>query len=245
MGSETKEMVPLLAPNELNALKNARDPPALIWMWVACLIARCAQDAWLPAMQTPVYGRIMNICQTAHAAIRDVRTSVSIQTALVYTHFMATIVHIQNILNAVCLGLVGGIGIGTWMVRRGYHIYEPEAHTSRQELQQDFQNIAVTTMYCVLGPLLFHSLLLISCDVSQPFESEASAIPVDHLLLALEHDLIDCRHMLENCSFERPYFKEAPPEKPSASNPQQGASTTSSPRPVFEGSPGTDVEKIV
>lgn len=245
IASETKEMIPLLAPNELNALKNARDPSALMWMWIACLIARCAQHKWLPPMESPVYGRIMNICQSAHSAIREVRTSVSIQTALVYTHFMATIVHIQNILNAVCLGLVGGIGIGTWMVRRNYHFYDPVSHTSRQELHQDFQNIAVTTLYCVLGPLLFHALLLISMDVSQPFESQASAIPVDQLLRQLEIDLNDCRHMLDHCNFERPYFKEAPPPPPSAKNPQQGASTTSSPRPVFEESSGTDVQVIV
>jgi len=240
LGSDEEETVPLLMAHEMAALKKARDPPALIWMWVGCLIARYAQDKWLPAMESPVYGRIMNIVQDAYTAIRDVRTSCSVQSALVYTHFMATIVHIQNILNAVCLGLVGGIGIGTWMVRRGYHIYEPEAHTSRQDFHQDFQNIAVTVMYCCLGPIMFQGLLLICMDVSQPFDSKASAIPVDHLLIQLEHDLKDCRHMIDHLPCERPYFKKAPP-RPSLKSLRPDTPA----HPVFTGSSGTAADAMV
>jgi hypothetical protein len=230
-----EDLVPLFKASEAAILRRTRDQPAVIWMWIACHIGRYAQDGWLPPLASPTYGRVMNLVTEAYGAIRTVRTSVCVQSALMYTHFMATIVHINNLLCAVCLGLVGGIGIGTWMVRRGYHMYEP-GHVSQQQYQQDFQNIAVTVMYSTLGPILFHGLLLISMDVSQPFDRASSAIPVDQLLCQLDSDMNHCRRMMEHLPFERPYFKELPP----VASPK-ALSSTSAP-PLFA---GTDVAEAV
>lgn len=205
---DENHQTPLLEPNEVDALKVCRDPAAIMWTWIACRLGRFSQDGWLPAAQTPVYGRIMNIAQDAHSAIREVRAAVTIQSSLTYTHCMASLVHINNILCAVTLGIVTGICIGTTLIRQGLHFHTGKV--SGKELVQDHQNIAVTAAYCILGPLIFQSMLLIAMDVAQPFASKTSEIPVEHLLHQLELDMCDGRFMMENLPFEKPYFKERP-----------------------------------
>merc|ERR1719472_361029 len=114
---------------EIEALKNTRDPPGIVWMWVAALIGRLAQDGWIPPMPTPTYGRIMNLCQSAHGGIRQVRAAISVQAPLTYTHMLATLVHINNLLNALTFGIVSGLSIGTSLMRYGYLGFLP-GHTS-------------------------------------------------------------------------------------------------------------------
>merc|ERR1719235_947866 len=101
-------------------------------------------------MQTPIYGRIMNLCQDAHTAIRDVRAAVQIQSAFVYTHCLATLVHVNNIINAITLGVVAGVCIGGIMVRQDWHMpwHSRRADQSGREMQQDSQDLIVTAMYC-------------------------------------------------------------------------------------------------
>merc|ERR1719158_1390465 len=96
----------MLKKSEADVLKVTRDPPGMMWMWVAAMIGRLAQDAWIPPMQSPTYGRIMNLCQSAHGGIRQVRASISVQAPLSYTHMLATLVHVNNFINALSLGVV-------------------------------------------------------------------------------------------------------------------------------------------
>jgi predicted membrane chloride channel (bestrophin family) len=201
----------LLQPEEVRLLKATREPATAIWTWVACAIGRHTQDGWLPPMQSPVYGRIMNLCQDSHSAIRDVRAAVTVQSAFVYIHFLATLVHINNLINAMTLGVVAGLAIGTALIRAGLHIYTP-GKVSEAEVAQDSQNLVITAMYCFLGPLIFQAMLLISMDLSQPFGSQTSEIPVDNFLTQLETDMCWARKLVEpeHLCFERPYFKEPP-----------------------------------
>merc|ERR1719171_1615480 len=113
----------LLTPQEVSVLRLTRDPPGMMWMWVAALVGRLAQDGWIPGMPTPTYGRIMNLCQNAHGGIRQVRAAISVQAPLTYTHMLATLVHINNLLNALTFGLVSGVAVGTALQAHDMHLY--------------------------------------------------------------------------------------------------------------------------
>merc|ERR1719482_1743573 len=148
----------LLTPQEVSVLRLTRDPPGMMWMWVAALIGRLAQDGWIPGMPTPTYGRIMNLCQSAHGGIRQVRAAISVQAPLTYTHMLATLVHINNLLNAVTFGIVSGLAIGTSLMANnvkglGYN------DARKQDDQQDLQSMAVTFLYCFFGPFSLPSAL--------------------------------------------------------------------------------------
>merc|ERR1719265_2088596 len=160
----------LMLKDEENVLRMTRDPPGMMWMWVAAYIGRLAQDGWIPPMASPTYGRVMNLCQSAHGGIRQVRASISVQAPLTYTHLLATLVHVNNLLNALTLGVVAGCAFGTQLMRYQYHPWRNSV-ASRQAVAQDWQNMAVTFLYCFFGPLIYQALLLIGMNLAQPFDS--------------------------------------------------------------------------
>jgi len=207
----------LLLQHEEDVLRLTRDPPGMMWMWVAALIGRLAQDGWIPPMASPTYGRIMNLCQTAHGGIRQVRAAISVQAPLTYTHMLATLVHINNILSAVMFGIVSGVAVGTQLIRYHMHFYKGSP-ASKREVAQDWQNMGVTFLYCFFGPLLYQALLIISMHLAQPFDSEDAKIPMDRLLHQLEVDMCNGRDMADHMAFEKPSFAppghQPPPSKP-------------------------------
>merc|ERR1719482_2228056 len=117
---DKKNKTMLLKESEAEVLRMTRDPPGMMFMWVAALIGRLAQDGWIPGMATPTYGRIMNLCQLAHGGIRQVKASISVQAPLTYTHMLATLVHINNLLCATTFGIVSGLACGVALMRHGY-----------------------------------------------------------------------------------------------------------------------------
>lgn len=205
----------LLSADEVSVLKLTRDPPGMMWMWVAALFGRLSQDGWIPPMASPTYGRIMNLAQSAHGGIRQVRAAISVQAPLTYTHMLATLVHINNLLNAVTLGVVSGLAIGTSLMFNtksslGYTNKNP----SSREVTADWQNMFITFMYCFFGPLMYQALLIIAMHLAQPFDSEEAKIPMDRLLHQLEIDMCNGRDLVEHMAFERPSFKKPPEAQP-------------------------------
>jgi len=206
----------MLAQWEIDALKKTRDPPGIVWMWVAALIGRLAQDGWIPPMPSPTYGRVMNLCQEAHAGIREVRAAISVQSPFPYTHALATLVQINNLLNAVTFGVVSGLAISTSLAYHGVRLPGQASVVARgRDQHQDMQTMAVTFMYCSLGPLLYQALLLISVQLAQPFEHGEAWIPMDRLADQLEQDMCNGRDLTENMAFEKPAYKLPHPKEQS------------------------------
>merc|ERR1719310_530368 len=104
---------------------------------------------------------------------------------------------------------------------------QKDAPVSNLHVMQDWQNMAVTFLYCFFGPLIYQSLLLISMHLAQPFDSEEAKIPLDRLLLQLEIDMCNGRDLVEHLPFERPAFKVPP--KPAESTPASASTTESKP----------------
>merc|ERR1740130_1316916 len=123
---------------------------------------------------------------------------------------LATLVHINNLLNALTFGLVSGVAIGTALQANEMHFYTGREASAR-ETAQDWQNMAVTFLYCFFGPLLYQALLLISMHLAQPFASPDARMPLDRLLHNLEIDMCNGRDIVDHMDFEKPFFKKAVP----------------------------------
>jgi len=196
---------------EIDALKKTRDPPGIMWMWVAALIGRLAQDGWIPPMPSPTYGRVMSLCQEAFSGIREVRAAISVQSPFPYTQALATLVQVNNLLNAVTFGVVSGLAISTSLAYHGVHLPGHEiVKVNLDESMKDLQSSFVTFAYCSLGPLLYQALLLISMQLAQPFNHDEAWIPMDRLAEQLEVDMCDGRDLTNNMAFEKPAFKPQP-----------------------------------
>merc|ERR1719421_2235518 len=148
-----------------------------MWSWITPLVARMAEDGEIPAMATPTYGRIMNLAQDAHDGIRHVRTNISIRAPFVYVHMLASLVHINNIMNALCFGLVLGITVSGHLVHWGFHMYEPKVRGNQVERDSSF--CFVTFFVCTCGPFLYQAITEISLALTQPFASSYGRIPVE------------------------------------------------------------------
>jgi len=199
----------LLTESEISALRNTRDPPGMMWMWVAAYIGRLAQDGLIPPMASPTYGRIMSLCEVAHGGIRNVHGSISVQAPLTYTHMLATLVHINNLLCALTLGVVSGVAIGTALMAHDMHLYT-RRDASWTESTRDWQTLLVTFLYCTIGPCLYQALLIIAMHLAQPFDTEDAKIPFDRLLHSLEVDMCNGRDLVEYMPFQKPHFKPPP-----------------------------------
>jgi hypothetical protein len=204
----------LLTDKDIESLREYRDPPSLMWMRIASLIGKLSQDGLVPAMQSPTYGRIMGLCQNGHGGIRTVRAAICVQAPLPYTHTLAILVHVNNLLNAVTLGLVFGCSFGTVLIRYGWHYYAAKA--THNEESRDLQMIGVTFLYCFFGPLLYQGLLLIGFHLAQPFDHEDTSVPLDLFLHRLELDIQNGNQLCERLpglipGFKMPCFK-APPK---------------------------------
>jgi len=198
-------IAPKLLPCEIAVLMDMKDPAAAIWTWISTLLGRMAQDGDIPAMQTPTYGRIMNLASDAHKGIRNVRSSISVRMPFVYVQMLTSVVHINNILNAVSLGLVLGIAVSGWLIRRDLHYYHPKVRENQHN--RDVQFFFVTSLCCIVGPLLYQALTEISVSLAQPFETQIGKIPIQRLLMSLEQELDEGNAMSAVCPrWERPAF---------------------------------------
>eukprot|EP00930_Biecheleria_cincta_P037124 TRINITY_DN25468_c0_g1_i1.p1 TRINITY_DN25468_c0_g1~~TRINITY_DN25468_c0_g1_i1.p1 ORF type:complete len:425 (-),score=71.11 TRINITY_DN25468_c0_g1_i1:51-1325(-) len=208
-GGESKT---LLDKAEIGLLRNTRDPPSVIWTWIAASIGRLAQDGIIPPMPSPTYGRIMNLLEAAHGGIRKVRAAICVQTPWNYVQCLSALVHINNAINAVILGVVVGLVLSVSCQR--YHLFftYQGSPATIQEMEQELESLFCTWLYCVIGPLVYQALLLIGIALAQPFDDAETKIPMDRFLNQLEEDMCDGVRLIENMEhafgFELPAFKK-------------------------------------
>lgn len=199
-----------LTETEQDLLQGTRDVSGQMWLWVGSLIGRMAQDGDVPPMQSPTYGRILNLCQTAQASLRQVRYARCVKVPFIYVHTLATLVHVTNGLFAVSLGLALGTSLeGIMAYARTYGDTTPDPKDLKLIMPvQQVQTLLIETIKCVLAPLLYQAFFLLGCGISSPFANEDTAIPVNKMLTKLTSDLSDGEKLARNPpSWEMPAFK--------------------------------------
>jgi len=190
----------LIEAHEKPMLLRHKESYGLLWSWVASLIGRMSQDGEIPAMPTPTYGRIQMIVQQAFGSIRDVRALHLIKEPYIYVHTLATLVHVNNILNAIAFGLVGGIMVQA-MLGRG--------DQSEAGLVNLCTSLLMQFCFSMLGPVLYLALLDVSVCVAQPFIYEDAKIPAARFIEGVEKDLKSAKHIGDNPPhWEKPCFKK-------------------------------------
>jgi len=200
----------VVVDGEEEILMQVDDPSSLIWVWVGSLLGRMAQDGEIPAMQTPTYGRLMQLAQNGNKGIRSVREAVSIQPPFIYVHMLATLVHINNILNAISFGFTMGTSVGVYMANANIHLGNDVPARDR-DVTRDFQDLVVCFFFCMVGPMIYQALLEIGIVVAKPFAHKSAMIPTQRMLDKLSEDLKDGLLMADLVPFwEKPFFQQKP-----------------------------------
>mmetsp|Transcript_73607 Transcript_73607/g.159251 ORF Transcript_73607/g.159251 Transcript_73607/m.159251 type:complete len:410 (-) Transcript_73607:66-1295(-) len=204
----------MLTMKEVEMLKTVADPAGLLWIWVGSYLGRLAQDGHIPPMASPTYGRIMNLAQHAQEGLRKVRSTVMVQTPFMYVHTLSTVVHLNNFLSALSLGLTLGASAGVILTSREYHFIEVAGESKPGPVMKAFENIIISTLTCFVGPLLFQAFLIISVGVSMPFSNSKvdkgaeASIPTNRILRELYADIRDGNALSGNPpGWKQPCFK--------------------------------------
>lgn len=208
-----------LQEEEKERLLKVEDMSSLMWTWVACYISRLAQDGDVPPMASPTYGRIISLAQEGQVGIRTVRSSIGVQVPFIYVHTLASLVHLNNILCAVALGLT--LGVSAVHLLNFFGIVTPGAHhagTAPPEKgggheSMAAQNIAIAMLSQGIAPLAYQAFLQIALNLAHPFGHDATgttAIPTRAFEAKLRRD---CKHMEQMATdppaWEPAHFKSA------------------------------------
>jgi len=177
-------------PEERALLEDSHDPACHFWMLVASLLGRMAQDGDIPCMSSPTYGRIVSLAQDAQDAMKAVREVGQVKMPYVYTHTLAVIVHLNNLLCALSFGLTLGACMGSVMAHTdgGLHFHSGEPHPHHL-LVQDVQDVMVQFFQCFLSPVLCMAFLEIGVSLSTPLSGKQARIPAKRLFDELLEDL--------------------------------------------------------
>jgi hypothetical protein len=192
---------------EVKILRRVEDPSGTIWTWIGAMLGRMAQDGDVPPLPSPTYGRLMSLAQSAHAGIRSVRSAIHVQPPYIYVQMLATLVHINNLINALSFGMSAGATLGTALQTHGIIEYEKRARA--REAAGDSQNLIVSFFFSCFGPFIYTALLEVSIAIAQPFSSRDGEIPTKRLLMQLQQDLEDGLTMIKNMppGWKCPSFK--------------------------------------
>lgn len=192
---------------EQDILEPINDCAGQLWIWVASLIGHMAQTGEVPGMPSPTYGRILDLCQSAQDGVRIVRTAIVVKLPFIYMHTLATLIHVNNIIFAISLGLTVG-SASSAIVKYARMCYYGTVTAQDAVPAASIQTILVQTLKCSAGPLLYQAAFDLGCSISAPFNDPDGAIPVSKMIVALQHDLDDQEMLSNNLpSWEKPCFK--------------------------------------
>jgi len=197
-------------PEELDMLHSASDPSGQLWMWVGSMLGHLAEEGHIPPVASPTYGRFMGIALDGFNAIRDVRSSISVQAPFIYVQMLSSLVHINNIVNAISFGLTWGASLGTMLVHLGVKVFEvhDEAKASERQAATDMQTLLVSFFFSCFGPFVYQALLEVSIAIAQPFSNKDAVVPTERILHLLERDLHDGMKFAKHISWKPCCFKK-------------------------------------
>jgi len=196
----------LVRPLEKKILIEHQDAYALIWTWVASLIGRMAKDGDIPPMQSPTYGRILDLVQKAYACIREARSPFLVRAPFIYVHTLSILCHLNNILNAIVFGVLIGMQI-PYLVMTEHQLEKGNYDEIR--VPDTCADIFVALCLNMIAPMMYLTLLDTSTCMAQPFTFHDAKIPLQRFIEMLEKDLSTADLIADEPPlWDRPMFKK-------------------------------------
>jgi len=193
--------------DEKRILQKTANPSAVVWVWISSVVGRMSQDGEMPPMHSPTYARVMLLATEAQSGIREVRASTSVQTPYVYVHMLATLLHVNNLLNALTFGLTSGVALAKLVMSHWGRMYS-SAVQPPGELTQDFQVVVISMFTRGFGPAIYLALFQMCICICCPFSSSEGNIHTDAMVMKLERNLQDGHVVAAHPPhWEQPHYK--------------------------------------
>merc|ERR1719221_911221 len=116
------------------------------------------------------------------------------------------LVHFNNIINAVNLGVSTGLAVRVWLSTgfAGQSLKETQA-----QMAAGVESVLLAFFMSLIAPLLYHTLLIVGFCFAQPLSNDHTRLPVERFLQNLEKDLHASAVLAEYpASWQKPVFRK-------------------------------------
>lgn len=187
----------LVKADEKELLDPHKGCAGLVWTMIASYLGRMSQDGEIPPLATPTFLRCLGIVEAAYNSIREVRQLHSVRPPFIYIHTLAVLVHMNNIIVSVSVGLSFGLGMNSMMA----------AHSGAVSMAGTVIEWLCHYCYSVLPSMLYIAILEVSVCVAQPFDHHDARFPARKFIKNMERDLVNAAIVADNPPWwEKPCF---------------------------------------
>merc|ERR1719265_440977 len=157
-----------------------------VFGWIGCRITDVVANHKIPP---PIHARLMMMANDADDKINLSKIFSQVQMPFMYTHMLALLVHINNILVAVTCGLTMGAAAGEIYQR---HKQDGSGGVPPRDVYTAVQTLGVNMLIMVINPLLYQAFLQIAATLCYPFGDHGESwarLPLQRYLNELEEHL--------------------------------------------------------
>jgi len=189
----------LASREELDLLEkeaDRADRSLAVWAW----IGRTIGTMKLPP---PVMTLALSTGTNSIACIKKIKMEVQCQMPLMYTHMLAFLVHLNNLMLAVATGVGTAIMLGDVLHAFGasrsklHHVDVTDDPDRPGKLYRAVQGIIVATLSLLVQPVIYHAFLQIGAILADPFTHESHGLPMLDYVKQLRSQLREMNMMAD------------------------------------------------
>jgi len=157
-------------PEEMTALESVhmQDRSAVVWTWIGVHIGECDK------LSGPIKSVFTNLGNEAIACIKKMKTFVTMQLPFMYSHMLALLVHLNNVMLAFASGLSIAVLVGDCSVGLGYGGFP----RNMALVYRGIQSIIVALLGLMVQPMLYQAFLEIAATLCDPFTDPVYGLPL-------------------------------------------------------------------
>jgi len=135
-----------------------------IWAWQSGIVAKLHNEGKIKS--EPLLCLLLDRCSEGRTAVQCIHTHLAVRVPMQYVHLLGLLVKLHNTVLAVIMGILFGAAV------------------------RDGRTIICIQLFCrtLILPVMFNAILLINCELSDPFDGAITAFPTSKYEKALEKD---------------------------------------------------------
>lgn len=151
-----------------------------VWSWVGTLMRKVKG----PGISPPMVSRIFQDSAEAIDAMKKIKTFSTLQLPFMYTHMLACLVQVNNILLSIASGLSCAVSVSA-IVHYSQLYWRTGGPGHMSQIYTSSQTLVVTLCCLVIEPMLYQAFLIIASTLADPFTHDKYGLP----MLEYIHDL--------------------------------------------------------
>ena len=153
---------------------------SFVWIWIGNILIRLSQTNKLPPSPSPTFnGIFLRATREAPHLIRQGKDICGVQLPFPYQHILAVLVHGNNLLIALSVGVSLGFNLNNFL----------KQISNQQVPITPIINITAKLMVGIIMPFLYQAFLQASVMMASPIMSYDFPLSLDTMILQLEEEL--------------------------------------------------------